>query len=689
MNLVLPGRDRSHPTATGWQDGLLAAGFAVLGGTLAWMLVHQTGSVFFYQMFTPEALMWACGHGFRHPLALSPDMVNFLLHRTTATFDCGTIAADAVTGPPGYFFRLQLYFSWIAAGLWRLSGPTQLALAPLAVLLGAAYAAGGFVLARLFLPRTLGVLAGLAIALSPVAIGQIFSLRDYSKAPFLLWTITLLILAARSLSPRHRLLMAALAGICAGIGYGFRTDVVLMLPLGVAFLALAIPGRLRARTGLAALYGGCFLLLASPMLALGNGSNVGTFVMQGATEPFRAFLALRPAPYALGQAYSDELTLSAVAAVERPRRSDWDAREPRPIYGVSQSITLSTANLAEWAPHFAADFMAQALKGAGWILGYPALVATSRGVPDPGFPLRLDLPIVRWQEPVYALFGQPWMPLLGLVGVLALLLRAAARSGTEALALAGLLAALLCYPAIQFSVRHMFHLEFIWVIGLLSLPCAAWEWRRLLPVLPRFLLCAALALASLAGGYAVLVGLQQRWLTTDFSDLLALPRQPVPFERTVQADGSVLLRVPIPPEAAAIVAGSADSMTNRIAEVGPENDVRAGGIRMLLTLGGTACPTAPHRVTLQYEHRPNVWQQLDSALTLQPGAIAIFPAFYRSTQNFAAIGLPAGLDGCEVTLSRVPTSYSLPLVLTATLPADWQSLPLRKGLGRFGMPPPR
>src|SRR5262249_31361373 len=155
-------------------------------------------------------------------------------------------------------------------------------------------------------------------------------------------------------------------------------------------------------------YMGAFLLLALPILTLGNAGNVGTFIMQGATEPFRAFLALRAAPYALGWSYSDELTLSSVAVAKRPLHPDWDAQEPAPGYGASQAITLSSADLVKWGPNFVADFAAQALKGAAWIVGYPALVAASRGNADPGGPSRLDLPLVRWQEPFYALFGQSW-----------------------------------------------------------------------------------------------------------------------------------------------------------------------------------------------------------------------------------------------------------------------------------------
>jgi hypothetical protein len=280
------------------------------------------------------------------------------------------------------------------------------------------------------------------------------------------------------------------------------------------------------------------------------------------------------------------------------------------------------------------------------------------------------------------------MPLLGLLGVLALLLRIAARSGREAFAVAGLLAALLTYPVVQFSIRHIFYLEFIWVAGLLSIPCAAWEWRRLLPVLPRFALFVAAMFAALASVYVGLAQLQQHWLTSDFSDLLALPRDSVAIARTIQSDGTLLARVSIPPADAAIVNSHPDSMTPRIAEVGIENDARATGERMLLKLGGPACPSAGVTVRISYDHRPNVWQPLDTTLTMQPGATAIFPAFYRATQNFAGVSLPASHAACEVKLFRLPLTRRVPLVLTAVLPPDWRSLWLRKGLGRFDVAPP-
>jgi hypothetical protein len=97
----------------------------------------------------------------------------------------------------------------------------------------------------------------------------------------------------------------------------------ILLPLGLLFLALASRAGLLLRCGGLLAYGLAYLLLAAPILTV---SNSGLLVMQGATEPFRAFLGLRPAPYALGMRYSDELALSAIAAAERPRHPDWDAQ---------------------------------------------------------------------------------------------------------------------------------------------------------------------------------------------------------------------------------------------------------------------------------------------------------------------------------------------------------------------------
>lgn len=664
-----------------WDATVLAA-LSALGAVLAWFLVRQTGGAFFYQSFTPEALMWACGRGFQHPLGLSPAMVDFLLHRRVPVFDCAGIPADATTGPPGFFFRVQIYFSYAVALSWRLFGTSQTAIWPFAALLAAGYATGAYMFARLFLNRGLAVAVAVLVTVSPIAVSLIFLLRDFAKAPFFLWTLVLVVLALRAPGLGRAVLLAAGAATIGGLGYGFRADLVVLLPLGTVALLVASRLGWRARLLAGGGYALVFLMVISPLLGLGNSGNAGALAMQGATEPFRAFLGLRPAPYALGHAYSDELTLTGIAAAERPRRPGWDAAEPEAIYGFSQAYAVSTANLLEWAPAFAADFAAQALKATAWILGYPAAVSPSPGVVDPGFPRRLAVPATAWQEPLWTWLAQPWAPALGLLGMLALFWRLAARSGWEALALAILLLLLTGYTAIQFSVRHFFHLEVLWWVALASIPAAALEWRRLGPVAGRFALGGALLLGLIGLSYVGLVAIQQHRLTAAFTALLDLPREAVATRAEPREQG-VLLRVPVPPAQQAVAEGSVDSMNDRIAEVGVQHDVRAGGERMLLRLSGPACPQGPVSLRLVYDKRPRIWQPLDQRLDARVGDWIIFPAFYRATQGFAGILLPPGHEGCEASLHRLPLTYDLPLVLTASLPEGWRALPLRKGLGRF------
>ena len=654
----------------------------MLGGGLGAAFLHAQGFAVIYQFHTPEALLWACGRGFRHPGELTAALAEFLQHFRAPAFDCASLPAGMATSPAAPMALAQPWLTWAAALLWRGLGPTQVALWPLAAALHAAYAAGAFRLARLFLGRSAAVLLALVVTLSPVALSMLLLLRDFSKAPFFLWALALLVLAARAEGARRAAPLAAGAGVVAGIGFGFRADLLILLPLGVLFLSVAGRG---ARAAAAAAFGVALLAAAAPVLLAGKGGGlVGVYAMQGATEPFRAWLALRPAPYALGHLYSDELTLSAIAASERPRRLDWDAREPGPNEGPSQAMVVAAANLLEWAPSFAADFAAQGLKAAGWVLGFPTLVSPDRRSAHAAQgPVTAHPWITDWQWPIYRAVGQAWLPLLGLAGVLALLLRVAARRPWEAVGLALLLLGLCAYPALQFAVRHMFHLEFVWLLGLLSIPAALREWRLLAPTLPRFALAAAAGLGSLGVAYLGLARWQQARLGAEFAALLAVPREVVPAGREALPGGAVLLRVAVPQAHRAVAEGPPDSMNDRLPAIGPAHSAIAGGERMLLTLGGAACAPGPAAVGLRYAPRPGVWQPLDSTLAVRPGDLAVFPALYRGTQSFAGVALPASHAGCEARIERVALTRGLPLVLTAVLPPGWEALPLRKGLGRF------
>jgi 4-amino-4-deoxy-L-arabinose transferase-like glycosyltransferase len=659
--------------------------FFVLGSIPTTMVFLQRSYTFFYQNFTPESVMWACGYGMRHPQLISEQLGAFLLGRVQS-FDCAAIDPNTAFGPIGLFASVQPYLTWSAALLWRLFGVEQSAILPLVTVLAGLSAAGYYVLARLFLGRFLAILAGVVLCLSPVSTEMAIFLRDSSKAPFFLWGVAFLLLALRSDTPRSNLTFATLAGAIIGVGYGFRADLAILVPIGFVVLAVyAVVGlRTHAYRLLApVLFPAAAILAALPLLLqLNIGTNGGSLAIQGASEYFREYAGMGPAGYALAWTYSDELTLSEVAAAERPKVPNWDALDGPPIYDVSEAAKHSTSYLLSWAPLFAADFATQALKSATWVLGFPALF------------VRTDPPTIHAAAkhllPLYEFLGKPWMPLVGLAGFVALLWRAHLRSPTEAFCILLLMALLIGYPGIQFSLRHAFHLEFVWVVCVLSLLAVAIRPALLAQPARRFaiMLAAAIGLGALA--YAGLVQWQRWVLSEKVAALLSAPREALQTQAQASTDGSVFHALPVSAEHAAIVASEPDAATPNLRWIGIAWAVRAEADRLVVTIGGARCPAGAVKVRLAYEKAADVWQPMDTDLRLtvpSPGGStsAFFPAFYRPTQHFSGIALPASHAECTVGLERISGSSTLPLVMSGEFADRKLKGPLNKGFGSLSV----
>ena len=297
---------------------------AVVGGVLGLRVFLDANYLFFYQNFLPEIVYAVCGHGFVRPLVIEGALKAFLLQQTPA-FDCAELSLEAL-GPQGYFASIQPALNALVSALWS---PPILEIAelwPLPLVASAALAGGGFVLLRLFLPLGLAVAGALLLAASPVALSLVLSFRDYVKAPFFLWAIAFLVLALRSQTLARGMIFAAFAGVVIGLGVGFRIDLTILIPIGVVALAFVtrvrlIPVRAAAALSLAIVAVG----VGWPVLSGAAPSVAGSPLLQGLSEPFRAYLGLDAAPYTFGDRYSDELTLSSVAAAERPTTPNWDA----------------------------------------------------------------------------------------------------------------------------------------------------------------------------------------------------------------------------------------------------------------------------------------------------------------------------------------------------------------------------
>ncbi len=671
------------------QDAIFTGLFFVLSATCSVIALNQAGTLFFYQNFTPEVIYAACGLGFQHPGTVPAVLHNFLLVRE-GSFDCALLDPAAPMQPAGLFARLQLYLSYSIALIWSPPIISYRDLWPLVAVFGGAYGAGVFVLFRLFFPCFPSVLGSLVVAMSPVALTLILSFRDYSKAPFFIWGIVFLIATIRASTVRTACLYALGAGVVTGLGFGFRVDLAVIIPIGVvALFAARRWGDLGLRIPAIIVFGVTSFFLAWPAASASNGSSFGSVIMQGMSDPFQRFLGTGRSPYSLGARYSDELVLSSISAAERPKMPMWDDNEGVAVYGISQAMKLSGQNALAWMPLFMGDIATQGLKSLFWLSAMPAMFAPDRPG-DPGFGSLIVSTATAPGNFFYALVAHQWLVVFGIAGVAAFCLREVALRHRYFLGTALLIGLLAASTTAQFSVRHIFYLEFIWVFAMTSLGMAWQDRRQLRPALKPFAVGLGLLILLGGGTYVGTLLYQQSALKKAISETLALPRQTIhATSETIKADPATVLIVdiPVPDQYAQIVRSPDDSMNDKIPLVGLQWDVRAEADRLILSL--TNCPEARYMVSLEYQKSSTVWQPLDetiSTVVAEANGVTrlLTSAFYRPTQYLSKITITPNPGNCSVKLERIAGDSQLPYLFTAVLPPDWESKQLYRSFGGFG-----
>src|SRR5262245_46145039 len=221
----------------------------VIFATATWLGFRAVGALrangvvqAFYQSSFGPAVMAACGREFRMPDAASvPALAGFLAEQTDS-FDCAELPASTPTTPLNGFQRAPRYLLMFVAAVWRFTGVSWARLAILPGLMFGAVAALTYVVLRLALPRGLALGASVAALTSTPNVMLAPQLRDYSKGPFLLAVIAIMMAAVIGPADRRRLVaLSALAGATVGFGLGFRTDLAIAVPPMIVTLALLVP----------------------------------------------------------------------------------------------------------------------------------------------------------------------------------------------------------------------------------------------------------------------------------------------------------------------------------------------------------------------------------------------------------------------------------------------------------------
>ena len=289
----------------------------------------------FYQSYFEPAVMVACGKGFvtSNP---QPAALGRFLARQQDAFDCRELPADLRVGREALVTEAWTYLQYTVGWAWRLLGISWSGMGPLFGLFFGTSTLIAYGILRLGMGRTLAALCAAGFATSSLHLINLPHLRDYSKAPFTLALV--LILGVLVTTPVKRgvvLALAAAYGAVLGLGYGFRTDLLINLPVIVIALFAFVPGRLRDHLilkGLAtAAFLAAFVVVSWPITSAvyAKGGCQWHVALLGLQSPFDEHLRMAPAPYDFGYRYEDGYVIRGVQGFAK-RTQPPSARGPMP-----------------------------------------------------------------------------------------------------------------------------------------------------------------------------------------------------------------------------------------------------------------------------------------------------------------------------------------------------------------------
>lgn len=424
-------------------DGLLVAIFMSTAFIMAMSYLqqyrHAGNEPFFYQSEFEPAVMLACGHGFGVEVKRTSETLSRFLKLESQSFDC----ADLPNNPElktNTHHQAWRYMLSAAAAVWRISGEVNWV--TLDVLPSIFFALSVAALYGLFRLAGGQILASLGLLVSSQYVKYLPFLRDYSKAPFILFAVLLLMwLVIKAKSFRSQVALSLLIGIDIGVGYGFRPDVLIMLPLVIVGIVFFVRSMRRTDLGhkmfLVGTFFVAFVVVSWPIINSAKESGSGTFhfPLLGLGSQFTTDMKLVGSSYEWMYQFNDQLAHAMVISHGIRNHSVEGVGYCTPEYDkISGDLYRSLVMT------FPADMMTRAVASVLQVLNNP--------------------------------FNFSWLVVLASLFIL-----------TAAKPAIGLFSGILvfylaAYPAIQFHPRHFFHLYFIPIMAAIFLSQQAFDHRN-------------------------------------------------------------------------------------------------------------------------------------------------------------------------------------------------------------------
>ena len=436
----------------------------------AWMA--QGGEPVFYQTYFEPAVMIACGHGFVVSESGPTKALDDFLSRRRDTLACSDLPADLKLSTRNLYQGAWIYLETCVGWAWRLLGISWSRMGPLFGLLFGIVIAVAYGVFRVSMGPALAAVCAFGLATSPTHLLNLPHLRDYAKAPFTLALVLILaLMVTRPVRRASLLALAAAYGFVLGIGYGFRTDFLIDVPILIVVVLLLLDGGIGRHLALKA---GALLVFAAVFLSVGWPALTAVYrgggcqwhaALLGLQAPFDQPLRIVPAPYDFGYAYADGYVVRQVQGYTS--RVHPDALPP--TYCFHDYDVQSGEYVRRIVQAFPADFLTRAYASVLQVVELPWRASSP---PAQDWAPRL----YRMRASVLGASGHAGFWFIG-----AALLIVTAISRRLGLFLFLFVVYFGGYPALQFHERHFFHLEFMgwWAMGFLAqrATAAAWSFR--------------------------------------------------------------------------------------------------------------------------------------------------------------------------------------------------------------------
>jgi hypothetical protein len=620
---------------------IVATGGYVIGSRYSIVFQRTARPLFDQSEFAP-AVMLACGQGYATPAVANRALARFLSGEAD-TFTCSELAANTPHGTLDFMQSLYRYLMTAAGWQWSVTGISWSGLAPLYGILFALTLCAAYGLFRLAGHPVLALAGVFPLAVSAHHLAFLPQLRDYAKAPFILLLVLMIArIAMPPLDRRRALLWSAAFGGVLGIGFGFRNDLLINIPPFVGCVIFLLPGHWRDTMRLKAACLGVafavFVVSAWPILAAyRSGSNTGHVAVLGLTSTFDAPLGLTRPIYNLGPHYLDGYAGMMINGYNRLHGGGY-------VEYVTPEYDAAAAGLMrDVARHWPADVFVRALASAVKVVRFPFTVDKL----TPAVPHGLTAPwlisfYARQQHKLRQLAPfAPWAVVVSLLVIGASGWRTGIAAGIFLLYYGG-------YPALQFSTRHYFHLEFVAWWAMLFLIARAIATRRISrDALRNAGLTAAVLLLLIVAPLWLLRGYQQRHIETLIDGYLRAHRVPAAVEHLWDND-----RVDEPFDARYLA----------------------------LEFSSERCGAAEVPVTIRYDAKApaNDFTYVDDVAISPSGPTwRIVPVFYNGQwSHFAGVTTPAGTESCLKSVSRIDDLTGVPVFLDLDLAPGWRKTSL-------------